>query len=159
MFRQVPSASEWLSNATEIARKTGSQSASLQARIIQLNDTATIAYISIRIFGSRRRSSGHWLAGCCWCSRILATQMNRLECLLSLQSSKSTFSQRLKEKCISEVVRIGSIIILHLSKLWKANFFILCDVIFLVRLQEKFEIDHCLGRQLFDALRNCVWHS
>ena len=36
----------------------------------------------------------------------------------------------------------GSIIILHLSKLWKARFFILCDVIFLVRLQEKFEIDH-----------------
>ena len=33
-------------------------------------------------------------------------------------------------------------IIFHLSKVWKAKFFILCDVIFLVRLQEKFEIDH-----------------
>ena len=42
----------------------------------------------------------------------------------------------------SDVVRIGSIIIFHLSKLWKAKFFILCDVIFLVRLQGKFEIDH-----------------
>ena len=34
-------------------------------------------------------------------------------------------------------------IIFHLSKLWKAQFSILCDVIFLVRLQEKFDIDHC----------------
>ena len=33
-------------------------------------------------------------------------------------------------------------IIFHLSKRWKAKFFILCDVIFLVRLQGKFEIDH-----------------
>ena len=33
-------------------------------------------------------------------------------------------------------------IISHLNKLWKAKFFTLCDVIFLVRLQEKFEIDH-----------------
>ena len=38
-------------------------------------------------------------------------------------------------------MRIGSIIIFHLSKLWKAKFFILCDVIFLVRLQETFDID------------------
>ena len=41
---------------------------------------------------------------------------------------------------MSEVVRIGSIIIFHLSKLKK--FSILCDVIFLVRLQGKFDIDH-----------------
>ena len=47
-----------------------------------------------------------------------------------------------KEKCMSAVVRIGSIINFHLSKLWKAKFFTLCDVIFLVRLQDKFEIDH-----------------
>ena len=45
-------------------------------------------------------------------------------------------------KCTSEVVRIGSITIFHLSKLCKAKFFILCDVIFLVSLKEKFEIDH-----------------
>ena len=40
-------------------------------------------------------------------------------------------------KCISEVVGIGSIIIFPLSKLCKARFFLLCDVIFLVRLQGK----------------------
>ena len=38
-------------------------------------------------------------------------------------------------------MRICSILIFHLSKQWKAKFFILCDVILLVRLQEKFEID------------------
>ena len=43
---------------------------------------------------------------------------------------------------MGEVVRIGRIIIFHLSKLRKAKFFILCDVIFLVRLQGKLEIDH-----------------
>ena len=37
---------------------------------------------------------------------------------------------------------IDSTIIFHLSKLWRAKFSILCDVIFLVRLQGKFEIDH-----------------
>ena len=47
-----------------------------------------------------------------------------------------------KERCISEVVRIGSIIIRRLIKLWKAKFFVRCDVIFVVRLQEKFGIDH-----------------
>ena len=59
---------------------------------------------------------------------------------LPLPSSKSTFSQRFKKKCISEVVRIGSMIIFHLSKLWKAKFFSLCDVIFLVRLQGKLKL-------------------
>ena len=33
-------------------------------------------------------------------------------------------------------------IMFHLSKLWKATFFVLCDAILLVRLQGKFEIDH-----------------
>ena len=43
----------------------------------------------------------------------------------------------------SDVVRIGSIIIFHLSKLCKAKFHtVLCDQIFVMRLQEKFEIDH-----------------
>ena len=47
------------------------------------------------------------------------------------------------EKCISDVVIIGSINqIFHLSKLWKTKFFILCDAIILVRLQGKFAIDH-----------------
>ena len=62
---------------------------------------------------------------------------------LSLPSLQSRFPQPLKEKWISEAVRIGTIIItFNLSKLWKAKFFILCGVILLVRLQEKFELDH-----------------
>ena len=56
--------------------------------------------------------------------------------------SKFTFSQPSKKKCMSGVVRICTIIILHLSKLWIPKFFILCDVIFLVRLQGKVDIDH-----------------
>ena len=36
----------------------------------------------------------------------------------------------------------GSTIIFHLCKLWKAKFFILCDVILTVSLQEKSELDH-----------------
>ena len=43
---------------------------------------------------------------------------------------------------ISEVMRIGSLPVCQLSKLWKAKFFTLCDVIFLVRVQGKFDIDH-----------------
>ena len=39
-------------------------------------------------------------------------------------------------------MRISYLIIFHLSKLWKATFFMLCDVMFLVRLQGKFDIDH-----------------
>ena len=62
----------------------------------------------------------------------------------SITSIKNiTFSQpSFNVKCMSEVMRICSIKIFHLSKLWKAKFFVLCDVIFLVRLQGKFEIDH-----------------
>ena len=62
---------------------------------------------------------------------------------LSLPSSWSTFSQPLNKKCIKcGCEKFDSIIIFHLSKLWKAIFFILCDVKFLVRLQGKFDIDH-----------------
>ena len=50
-----------------------------------------------------------------------------------------------KRKCISEVARICGIIIFHLSKLWKVKFSILCDVVFLWRLQGKFDIDHSQG--------------
>ena len=39
-------------------------------------------------------------------------------------------------------MRICIKIIFHLSKLWKAKFSLLCDVIFLVRLQGNFDIDH-----------------
>ena len=48
----------------------------------------------------------------------------------------------LKRKCISKVVRICIKIIFHLSKLCKAKFSLLCDVIFLVGLEGKFDIDH-----------------
>ena len=61
---------------------------------------------------------------------------------ISLPSLKSTFSQPFKEKCKSEVVRIGSIIKFRMSKLREAKFFTLCDAIFLVRLQGKFGVDH-----------------
>ena len=44
-------------------------------------------------------------------------------------------------------MRIGSIISFHLSKLAKAKFSILCDVIFLARLQGKFAIDLNLGSE------------
>ena len=47
-----------------------------------------------------------------------------------------------KEKRISEVARIGNIIIFHQSKLWKPKFVILCAVICPVRLQIKFGSDH-----------------
>ena len=43
-------------------------------------------------------------------------------------------------------MRIGSIIIFPLSKRWKVKFFILCGVIFLVRLQGKLEIYHSRER-------------
>ena len=49
------------------------------------------------------------------------------------------FLQRL---CMGKVVRIARILIVHQSKLWKDKFSILCDVIFLARLQGKYDIDH-----------------
>ena len=70
-------------------------------------------------------------------SFFLSTSLN-----FSLQSS-SIFSQPFEYKCLSDihVVRVGSLIIFHLCKLWKAEFSILCDVKFLVRLHRKCEID------------------
>ena len=52
----------------------------------------------------------------------------------------------------------GSIIVFHQSKLWEANFSILCDVMFLVRLQKKFELDNSwdLFRET-SASCNTVW--
>ena len=49
------------------------------------------------------------------------------------------------KKCIGEVERIGSIVIFHFIELWKAKLFILCDAIFLVRQQGKFENWPLLG--------------
>ena len=56
---------------------------------------------------------------------------------LSLPSSTRVLSQPFKKKCITDIMSICSIIIFPPSKLCKAKFFILCDVIFLVRLQGK----------------------
>ena len=56
-----------------------------------------------------------------------------------------------------EVLRIGSIIIFHLSKLWIARFSIFCDVIFLVRLQGKFEIDHSERLKGFKVAKSSDW--
>ena len=67
-------------------------------------------------------SSFFWAvaADCSWSTWSSPEQNTRLT--ISLPSSKSsTFSQPFKEKCIREVVRIGSTIIFDLSKL------ILCD--------------------------------
>ena len=67
---------------------------------------------------------------------------------MQVRRSQNVHSPNLfEENCISEVVRIGSIIIFHLSKLWKAKFSILCGVIFLVGLQEKFDVDHSWERK------------
>ena len=63
------------------------------------------------------------------------------------------FSITIWKKYLSEVMRISRTIIFHLSKLWKAKFFILCEVIFVVRLQEKIEI---LGNANCDAIRNGI---
>ena len=43
-------------------------------------------------------------------------------------------------KCCSENLVVQSVF--HLSKLWKTKFLLLCDVILLVRLEEKFGIDY-----------------
>ena len=84
---------------------------------------------------------------------------------LSLPSLKSTFSQPFKQKMYKwGNERIGSIIIFHLSKRWKAKFSILCDVIFLVKLQGKFEVDHSwdwegllsADTQWVDMVVNCI---
>ena len=48
---------------------------------------------------------------------------------------KGTFSQTLKEKCVRGIARIDGITIFHLNKQWKAKFFLLRDLMFLVRLQ------------------------
>ena len=67
--------------------------------------------------------------------REMSKRLSRFSAL-SLPSSKSAFSRPFREKCISEVVRINSNNHLHLSKRWKAKIFTLvCDNIFLVRLQ------------------------
>ena len=74
---------------------------------------------------------------------------------LWLTSSKSTFSQTSKENMYVMTI----ILIFNLSKLWKATFFILCDVIFMVRLQEKFEIDHSWSERVKSWHLFQSWHD
>ena len=62
--------------------------------------------------------------------------------LLIIFTPKKYILQSSQEKSISDIVRISSIIIFHLSKLWKAKFSIVCDVVYLVKMEEKFEYDH-----------------
>ena len=55
-----------------------------------------------------------------------------------------------REKCVGEFVGIASIIIFCLSKSYKSQIslaYFNCDVIFLVRLQGKIEIDHSWERK------------
>ena len=79
---------------------------------------------------------------------------------LSLPSSKRPFSQPFKEKCYSEVVRTGSMIIFNLNKLWKAKFVILCDVIFLQAAGEIWTWS-LLGviNELMNDVRNSPWRQ
>ena len=108
-----------------------------------------IIYISHRTFLSESRIVGtyppfertliltqFWLLGAC------QDEVHQPLTLLLPSWKKKNSPNLLKEKCIGEVVRISSIIIFHLSKLWGANFFTLFDVLFLARLQEKFGINH-----------------
>ena len=76
---------------------------------------------------------------CFWSWVIVST--GRIFERFHYQVQNVTFPKPFKKKCISEIERLGSIIIFHLSKLWKAKFFILCDATFQVRLQGKFEIN------------------
>ena len=85
---------------------------------------------SPRAVGRGPCRSGTWTRT----ERSMATVRSTLE--------QITSPQPFQGKCISEVVRFGSTIVFHSSKLLKAKFSILCDVIFLARLQGKFEIDH-----------------
>ena len=78
----------------------------------------------------------------------------------------SSISRRLRLlKCIAEVVRIDSITIFDLSKLRRAKIFIPYDVIFLVRLQGKFDIDTSwewkgwLWRNARRYLSSLWWHN
>ena len=88
---------------------------------------------------------------------ILTTSLINLLLTLSLKFKNVHFPNLPTvniKKCIRDVVGIGCIIILHLSKLWKAKFFILCDVISIMRLQEKFEFDHSWEWKLVKKLEN-----
>ena len=52
-----------------------------------------------------------------------------------------------------------SIIIFHLNKLWNGKFLILCDVLFLARLLEKFDIDHLYFHAGWISWREFNWYG
>ena len=64
----------------------------------------------------------------------------------------------LKRKCISEVLRIDSIIIFHLSKLWKVKFFptVWCNI-FWWGCRRKFDIDHSWEWAMKGQVLHTVW--
>ena len=72
------------------------------------------------------------------------------------------FSPRESQSILSRhkwgVVRIGSMIIFHLNKLWIAKFSLLCDVMFLARPKGKFDIDPIgINPGLWGRVRFRVW--
>ena len=77
-----------------------------------------------RTNGCRLNAEGYHIScTTCRCPEMLRSFQSQV------QNYKYTFSQPFQDKCISEVARIGSIIIFNLSKLWKARFFILmCNI-------------------------------
>ena len=84
---------------------------------------------------------------------VLREKQERISWInLSRQLNLSQFSQPLAEKYQWGSVRIGIIIIFHLSKLWKAKF-ILCDVISGAGLQDKFEIDRPSAAESWSGMR------
>ena len=63
---------------------------------------------------------------------------------LSLPSSKVHSPNLFKKKCVSEVVRIGSTIMFHRSKLWLKSHVLHTVWCYMAAwLQGKFDIDHC----------------
>ena len=72
--------------------------------------------------------SGIWapLLSCSWWYHLIRTTVSPVA-----RAQKVHSPNLLKRKCVSEVVRISSKIIIHLSKLWKAKFPILGVLYFL----------------------------
>ena len=90
-------------------------------------------YIKRNGISVRMKARIHFIA--CHCLDTVLTKLLDSILARSLSSSNSTFSQTWEEECISEEVRIGSVVISPLSEVREAKFFILlCGAIFLVRL-------------------------
>ena len=88
---------------------------------------------------SAREDQVRDIVGCCTKSLLVIVHITNLAIPLSL-APKFKLSQPFMEKSMSDAMRIW--LYNRLMKLQKANLFMLCDVILLVRLQDKFELDH-----------------